>query len=51
VPLLRQRRRLAALLGSLDDQQWATTSRCEQWSVQDVVAHLVSTNQFWAFSA
>jgi uncharacterized protein (TIGR03083 family) len=48
--LLRQRRRLAALLGSLDDQQWATMSRCEGWSVQDVVAHLVSTNQFWAFS-
>jgi uncharacterized protein (TIGR03083 family) len=50
VPLLRQRRRLAALLGSLDDRQWATMSRCEGWSVQDVVAHLVSTNQFWVFS-
>ncbi len=49
-PLLRQRRRLASLLGGLDDEQWATASRCEGWSVQDVVVHLVSTNQFWAFS-
>lgn len=45
-----QRRRLAALLGELDDAQWATASRCDGWSVQDVAAHLVSTNQFWAFS-
>jgi uncharacterized protein (TIGR03083 family) len=50
VPLLRQRRRLASLLGGLDDEQWAAPSRCEGWSVQDVVAHLVTTNQFWAFS-
>lgn len=50
VPLLRQRRRLASLLGGLDDEQWAAASRCEGWTVQDVVAHLVSTNQFWAFS-
>jgi uncharacterized protein (TIGR03083 family) len=49
-PLLRQRRRLASLLDGLDDEQWATASRCEGWSVRDVVAHLVSTNQFWAFS-
>ena len=50
VPLLRQRRRLAGLLGELDDAQWAAATRCEGWSVQDVVAHLVTTNQFWAFS-
>lgn len=50
VPLLRQRRRLAATLGELDDAQWASPTRCEGWSVQDVVAHLVTTNQFWAFS-
>jgi uncharacterized protein (TIGR03083 family) len=50
VPLLRQRRRLASLLSGLDDEQWATPSRCEGWSVRDVIAHLVSTNQFWAFS-
>jgi len=50
VPLMRQRRRLASLLGGLDDQQRAAASRCEGWSVRDVIAHLVSTNQFWAFS-
>ena len=50
VPLLRQRRRLASRLGGFDATQWAAASRCDGWSVQDVVAHLVSTNQFWAFS-
>ena len=50
VPLMRQRRRLASLLGELDDEQWAAASRCEGWSVQDVIAHVVSVNQFWTFS-
>jgi uncharacterized protein (TIGR03083 family) len=48
--MLRQRRRLAALLGGLDADQWSTASRCAGWTVQDVIAHLVTTNQFWAFS-
>jgi uncharacterized protein (TIGR03083 family) len=50
VPLLRQRRRLGDLLQRLDDQQWAAPTRCEGWSVQDVVLHLNSTNGFWAVS-
>jgi uncharacterized protein (TIGR03083 family) len=45
-----QRQRLAAGLADLDADQWATQSRCEEWSVRDVIAHLVSTNQFWTFS-
>ncbi len=49
-PLLRQRRRLADELAGLDPEQWAAPSRCEGWSVQDVVAHLIGTNQFWALS-
>ncbi|HKY13375.1 MAG TPA: maleylpyruvate isomerase family mycothiol-dependent enzyme [Microthrixaceae bacterium] len=49
-PLLRQRARLAGFLADLDDEQWSVPTRCEGWSVQDVVAHLVTTNQFWAFS-
>src|SRR5690349_17086553 len=49
-PLLRQRDRLAGLLADLDAEQWAAPSRCEGWSNQDVIAHLVTTNQFWAFS-
>lgn len=50
VPLLRQRRRLAERLSVLDDEAWATPSRCEGWTVRDVVDHLVSTNGFWALS-
>lgn len=49
-PLLRQRRRLANLVAGLDDEQWSTSSRCQGWSVQDVVAHLVTVNEFWALS-
>jgi len=50
VPLLRQRERLAGLLGGLDAAQWVAPSRCQGWTVQDVIAHLVGTNQFWAIS-
>jgi len=46
-PLLRQRRRLEAMLGTLSDDQWSSTSRCEGWTVQDVIAHLVGVNSFW----
>lgn len=49
-PVLRQRQRLAEALADLDAEQWAAPSRCEGWSAQDVVTHLVSTNQFWAIS-
>ena len=49
-PLVGQRTRLASLLATLDDDSWAAATRCEGWSVKDVVAHLVTTNQFWAFS-
>jgi len=48
--MVQQRRRLAGTLSGLDDSQWAARSRCADWSVQDVVAHLVGTNQFWALS-
>lgn len=51
VPLARQRRRLGQLLAGLDDEQWAAPSRCEGWSVRDVIAHLVGTDRFWAASA
>lgn len=50
VPLLRQRRRLGAILAALDEEQWVAASRCEGWSVRDVIAHLVGTNQFWTVS-
>ncbi len=46
----RQRRRLADLLATLTPTQWAHETRCEGWSVQDVVTHLVETNLFWTYS-
>jgi uncharacterized protein (TIGR03083 family) len=49
-PMVRQRRRLAAVLASFTDEQWAHPSRCEGWSNRDVVVHLDSTNRFWAYS-
>lgn len=49
-PALRQRRRLAATLADLSDDQWASPSRCAGWSVRDVIAHLEPTNSFWALS-
>ncbi len=50
IPLVRQRERMAATLADLTDAEWAAPSRCDGWSVQDVVAHLVGANGFWALS-
>lgn len=50
VPLLRQRRRMADILGALEAEDWTVPSRCNGWSVQDVIAHLIGTNRFWALS-
>lgn len=49
-PAIRQRRRLAAAVASFTDGQWAHASRCEGWSSRAVIAHLDSTNTFWAYS-
>jgi uncharacterized protein (TIGR03083 family) len=49
-PLIRQRRRLEGLLADLSEEEWLHPSRCEGWTVQDVVTHLVSTNGFWTLS-
>lgn len=49
-PLVRQRRRFAGMLSTLSPEQWATPSRCEGWRVQDVAAHLASTDQYWNLS-
>jgi uncharacterized protein (TIGR03083 family) len=46
-PVVRQRRRLEAMLADLRDDDWTTPSRCEGWSVKDVVAHLDGVNAFW----
>jgi uncharacterized protein (TIGR03083 family) len=49
-PVVRQRQRLVTVLADLSEDEWRHPSRCEGWTVQDVVTHLVSTNGFWALS-
>ena len=38
-----ERRRLAADLSGLRDEQWAAASLCPGWDIHDVLAHLVDT--------
>jgi uncharacterized protein (TIGR03083 family) len=46
-----ERRRIADLLGSLDEEALATPSLCTGWDVKMVAAHLVSVfaDSFWTF--
>jgi uncharacterized protein (TIGR03083 family) len=50
VPVTRQRRRFLDMLTGLTDAQWRAPTRCEGWNVQDVTAHLVGVDAFWAMS-
>lgn len=50
VPFLRQRRRLATTVSSLTGDQLATPSRCEGWTVANVLTHLIDVDNFWGFS-
>jgi uncharacterized protein (TIGR03083 family) len=47
---IRQRNRFADTLEQLTDEQWSGPTRCDGWSVQDVVEHLDGVNGFWVFS-
>ena len=38
-----ERKALAADLLALSDEDWATPSLCGQWTVRDVLAHMIST--------
>lgn len=49
-PFLRQRRRLIDLAQSLTDEEMAAPSRCEGWSVANVLTHLIDVDRFWAMS-
>jgi uncharacterized protein (TIGR03083 family) len=49
-PVIRQRNRLTGALAQLSPEEWASPSRCERWSVQDVAEHLAGVNQFWLLS-
>jgi len=46
----RQRRRMESVLVDLNEHEWRSESRCDGWTIQDVVAHLVGVNTFWAAS-
>lgn len=46
----RQARRLLRTVSSLSPQQWTAPTRCDDWSVRDVISHLVTTNGFWSYS-
>ncbi len=50
LPVTRQRRRMESLLAGITDAEWASPSRCEGWSIQDVILHLISVNGFWESS-
>src|SRR5688572_27700641 len=43
--LEEQQAELAGVLDELDDSGWAAPSRCEGWTVADVVLHLAQTNE------
>ena len=43
--LAAQQDDLDAMVAVLDDAGWATPSRCEGWTVSDVVLHLAQTNE------
>ena len=43
-PLIHaEREALIADLGALTDEQWATQSLCADWTVRDVLGHMIST--------
>lgn len=42
----RQHADLAAILESLEPDQWSAPTRCEGWDVADVVLHLAQTDEF-----
>lgn len=42
----RQQADLADILGSLDAADWTRPTRCEGWTVADVVLHLAQTDEF-----
>ncbi|TMM14840.1 MAG: maleylpyruvate isomerase family mycothiol-dependent enzyme, partial [Actinobacteria bacterium] len=49
--LAEQQAELSGLLSGLDDTDWLRPSRCEGWTVSDVVLHLAQTNELATASA
>jgi uncharacterized protein (TIGR03084 family) len=49
--LVEQQAELLGLLGELDESDWQRPSRCEGWTVADVVLHVAQTNEMAIASA
>jgi uncharacterized protein (TIGR03083 family) len=49
-PTTRQHRRFLGMLERLTEDQWRAQSRCAEWTVKDVVAHLAGVNEYWTLS-
>jgi uncharacterized protein (TIGR03083 family) len=49
-PWVRHRQRLVDGIGSLTADQWRAQSRCEGWTVRDVMCHLLDVDPFWVLS-
>src|SRR5262245_17414610 len=40
-----ERKALAAQLGGISEGEWGTRSLCSDWTVQDVLAHMIATSR------
>ena len=49
-PVVRQRRRMETMLTELSAEEWQAPSRCEGWTAQDVISHVIGVNKFWELS-
>ena len=49
-PWRRHRDRFAAALRELSESDWDRPTRCDAWSVREVIGHLVVVDQFWALT-
>lgn len=49
-PWARHRTRFISELGQLDDAQWASTTRCDDWDAVGLLWHLITADQFWTAS-
>lgn len=46
-PWARHRARFLSALADLDEQQWRSTTRCDDWDAIDLLWHLITADQFW----
>jgi uncharacterized protein (TIGR03083 family) len=49
-PWVRHRHRMRDSLRALPDAEWDAATRCTDWTVKDVVSHLVTVDAYWMFA-